>query len=47
METCAYCGDEIIDGGIALDEYLFCSEECMESFKEESYEYMEEEDFNI
>jgi len=47
METCAYCGDEIIDGGIALDAYLFCSQECMERFKEESYEYMEEEDFEF
>jgi hypothetical protein len=43
METCAYCGDEIIHGGIALDVYTFCSQECLERFKEESFEYLEEE----
>ncbi len=47
METCAYCGDEIIDGGVTLDVYVFCSQECLESFREESYEYMEEEEFDF
>ncbi|NIM18912.1 MAG: TRASH domain-containing protein [Candidatus Latescibacteria bacterium] len=46
METCAYCGDEIVDGGVTLDEHVFCCQECLEAFREESYEFLENEEFD-
>jgi hypothetical protein len=44
MEICVFCGDEIIDGGVTLYDHTFCSEECMEAYREETYGFLEEED---
>ncbi len=32
MENCAYCGENVGNDGLYVDEEVFCSEECMRDF---------------
>lgn len=32
MERCAYCGAPVRDGGVQIDDDVFCSVECSEEF---------------
>jgi hypothetical protein len=37
MENCAYCGENVDNDGLYVDEEVFCSEECMRDFGAGSY----------
>jgi predicted nucleic acid-binding Zn ribbon protein len=45
MDTCAYCGDEIIGSGVRLYDQVFCSQECLEAYSEETFDFLEDEEF--
>ena len=38
-ETCAYCGDEILDDVFTRDDRVFCSQECLDAYDEEAFDY--------
>ena len=47
MEICAYCGEEIVDKGLEMDDLVFCSQECLEAYSEEILGYPEEDEIDI
>ncbi len=42
MEICAFCGDEVLESGFTLYEHVFCSEECLKAYREEAYDFIED-----
>jgi hypothetical protein len=44
MESCAYCGDEVLDDGVYLDDVVFCSQECLDAFYDERLDFMDDDD---
>lgn len=46
MDLCAYCGDEIEDDGLEIDDQIFCSQGCVDVYNEERLEFLEEDDFD-
>ncbi len=47
-EHCAYCGDEIVAEAVRDDDRVFCCEECLDAFNEDSFDHMDqrlEEDY--
>ena len=47
MEICAFCGEEVLEGGFTLYEHIFCSEECLEAYREEALDLLEDEEFDV
>ena len=46
MEICAYCGEEILDKILEMNELVFCSPECLEAYSEEVIGYPEEDEID-
>lgn len=43
-EFCAYCGEEVMGGGVRQDDDVFCTQECLDAFNEEALLFMEEDE---
>jgi hypothetical protein len=43
MKECAWCGDDFRGKGFVLDGNYFCSEECMEDWRQDVHDGDEEE----
>jgi hypothetical protein len=41
-EVCSYCGEEILVDEVRQSGYVFCSQECYESYSDEDFGYMDE-----
>ncbi len=44
MENCAYCGENVGDAGLYVDEEVFCSEECMRDYGARGYDGDDDDD---
>ena len=43
-EFCAYCGDKVIGDAIREKDTVFCCEECLDAYNEETLLFLEEDD---
>jgi hypothetical protein len=37
MKECAWCGDDFRGEGLEFDGHFFCSEECLEEYKQDVF----------
>ena len=44
VEFCAYCGEEMVDGGMRQNENVFCSQDCIDAYNEEALLFAEEDE---
>lgn len=44
VEFCAYCGEEMVDGSVRQNENVFCSQECLDAYNEETLLFAEEDE---
>lgn len=42
-ESCAYCGEEILVDPIRRDERVFCCQDCLDAFSEDSFDYLDQQ----
>jgi hypothetical protein len=45
MEICTFCGEEVLGDGFTLYDHVFCSEECLEAYREETLDFLDEEEY--
>jgi hypothetical protein len=45
-DSCAYCGDEIEGEGVRQGELTFCSQECLDAYNEDSFDDIDEVEFD-